>query len=275
MSNSNESAIRNACRTLLRPVAAMMLKCGMTWKEFSDLSKSAFVESATRDYGIQGRPTNVSRVSILTGISRKEVKRQRDLAAAERPAAREKTTDATRLLSGWHQDPDYLDTNSEPALLPERGPAPSFESLCVQYGGDIPVTALLKELLKTNAVGRVDDGQLQALSRYYQPAVHDDENLRFAVSRITELTETMINNVFPDDMHVPRFGGYAANDSIEPAIVPEFNKFLDERGQAFLEEIDDWLTKHAADDNARTKERVRVGIGLYAVEDKQTLENSS
>ena len=275
MNTRNESAIRNACRRLLRPIAAMMLKCGMTWKEFSDLSKSAFVESATSDYGIKGRPTNVSRVSILTGISRKEVKRQRDLAADAQPATREKTTDATRVLAGWHQDSAYRGEKTVPDLLSEHGPAPSFESLCARYGGDVPATAMLKELLKTKAVERLSDRRLRALSRYYQPAVHDDENLRFAVSRITELTETMINNVFPSDTQVPRFGGFADNDGIAAGIVPEFRKFLDRRGQAFLEEIDDWLTTHATSDGDKSTERVRIGVGLYAIEDKESLEVST
>ncbi len=270
MENQDDSAIRNACRRLLRPIAAMMLKCGMTWKEFSDLSKSVFVESATRYYGIRGRPTNVSRVSILTGISRKEVKRQRDLLASERPIPAEKTTDATRLLSGWHQDPDYIDGDTKPRRLTEKGPAPSFEALWSRYGGDIPITTMLKELVKTRAVERLSDGRLRAISRYYQPAIHDDENLRFAVSRIVELTETMNNNVFPDGSNVPRFGGYADNDRIAPETVPKFRKFLDRRGQEFLEEIDDWLAEHAAAVSTTTTDRVRIGIGLYAIEDKES-----
>ena len=81
---------------------------GMTWKEYSALSKSVFVETATEEYGIKGRPTNISRVSILTGIDRKEVKRQRDLLQSDMPVLKRKTTDATRVLSGWHQDADFI-----------------------------------------------------------------------------------------------------------------------------------------------------------------------
>jgi len=274
METNVKPAIWTACRLLLRPIAAMMLKCGMTWKEFSELSKSVFVEAATDDYGIKGRPTNVTRVSILTGIGRKEVKRQRDLLASDKPVIKEKTTDATRLLSGWHQDPAYLEADSVPLLLSESGAAPSFESLCAGYGGDIAMTAMLKELLKTQALERMSDGRLRAISRYYQPAMHDDENLNFAVLRIKDLIETMNNNVFPDEANSPRFGGYADNDRIPPQAVPLFRKFLDRRGQAFLEEIDDWLTAHAESDGEKTRERVRIGVGLYAIEDSATKEIS-
>ena len=63
----------------MRPIASLLMRCGMTWKEFAELCKTVFVEVASEEYGIRGRKTNVSRTAILTGMSRKEVKRLRDL----------------------------------------------------------------------------------------------------------------------------------------------------------------------------------------------------
>lgn len=248
----------------------MMLKCGMTWKEFSDLSKLVFVETATDEYGIRGRPTNVSRVSILTGISRKEVKRQRDLLLAHEEPSTRKTNDATKVLSGWFQDPDYLDANLAPRLIPEEGAAPSFEALCDRYGGDVAVPTMLKELIKTNAVERLASGELKVLSRYYQPAVHDDENLMFAADRIYDVIRTMNNNVFLEDGGALRFGGYADNDSIPVSAIPEFREYLDKRGQAFLEEIDDWLAGRAAE--RPDGPTARVGISLFATQRENSKE---
>lgn len=253
----------------------MALKCGMTWMEFAELSKSMFVQAATDEYGINGRPTNISRVSILTGISRKEVKRQRELISNEAPAKPAKTTDATRVLSGWHQDPVYLDAKSNPRSMPEKGPAPSFEALCQNYGGDIPTHAMLKELLKTKAVERLPDGGLGAISRFYQPAVHDDENLRWAVQMIRDLVETMNNNVFLDDTRSPRFGRKAENERIPKRAIPAFRRHLTERGQAFLEEIDDWLTEHVASETTETTECARIGVGMFAIEELDSKEKTA
>ena len=72
-------AVVQTCRVLLRPIASLLLKCGMTWREFSELSKGVFVAVASDEHGLNGRPTNVSRVSILTGVSRKEIARVRGL----------------------------------------------------------------------------------------------------------------------------------------------------------------------------------------------------
>lgn len=273
MESEQKPVVYHACRKVLRPFASMLLKCGMTWKEFSDLSKTVFVQAATEEFGIKGRPTNVSRASILTGISRKEVKRQRDLLDGAVPAAKGKTTDATKVLSGWFQDPDYVDENSNPRLLKETGPKPSFETLCGQFGGDIAMPTMLKELLNTETIERTEDGYLRAKRRYYQPAMHDDEMLLNAVSRIYDLTKTVNNNVFPGKNRIPRFGGAAENDCMPVSAIPKFKKFLDERGQAFLEEVDDWLSKHAVSNTSDKPQCVRIGVGMFAIEDRDSMEN--
>ena len=270
MESNSQSVVRIICRQILRPLASMMLKCGMTWKEFSDLSKSVFVATATEEYGIRGRPTNVSRVSILTGISRKEVKRQRDLLSDHEEPPTRKTNDATRVLSGWFQDPMYIDATGEPRVIPESGLAPSFEALCESYGGDVAVPTMLKELVKTNAVARVAGGELKVLSRYYQPAVHDDENLMFAADRIYDVIRTMNNNVFLEEGGALRFGGYADNDAVPVSVIPEFREYLDERGQAFLEEIDDWLAARAG--VKPNEPTARVGISLFATQRENSKE---
>ncbi len=274
MEDRRKTVIHSACRRVLRPLASMLLRCGMTWREFSELSKSIFVQAATEEFGINGRPTNTSRVSILTGVSRKEVKRQRDLLDDDEPDVKGKTTDATRVLSGWFQDTRYLDDESKPLQLKEAGPVPSFESLCAAYSGDIAMATMLKELLKSKAIERLPSGELQVLRRYYQPSIADDENIRFAVDRIHDVIETMNNNVFLNDSGEPRFGGFADNASIPVSAIPAFREYIDKRGQEFLEEIDDWLTKHAKPDNQMNTNSARVGISLFATEERISKEKT-
>ena len=272
MSADKKSLVHSACKRVLRPLASLLLRFGMTWKEFSDLSKSVFVQTATEEFGIKGRPTNVSRVSILTGIARKEVKRQRDLFATVEPPLKGKTTDATRLLSGWHQDSEFIDSDALPRLLPEHGHGPSFERLFSRYSGDIAMPTMIKELIKTGAMERLESGELKVLMRYYQPSLADSENLKFAVDRIYDVIQTMNNNVFVDESGSPRFGGFAANDGIPFSDIPRFREYLDKRGQAFLEEIDDWLTKHATTGNKPATNTARVGVSLFATEERISKE---
>src|SRR5690606_4456642 len=74
---ATRSRILQACFSFLVPVARLLLRSGITYREFAEISRVAFVEVASRDYGIRGRQTNMSRASAMTGIGRKEVRRLR------------------------------------------------------------------------------------------------------------------------------------------------------------------------------------------------------
>lgn len=260
-----KSTLRSACRALLRPIASVVLKCGMTWREFSELSKSMFVSVASDEFGIRGRPTNISRVSILTGISRKEVKRQRELLEEPAASVSPKTTDATRLLSGWHQDPKYLGADGGPLALQVKGPTPSFQSLFENYGGDTPLQTLSRELLKAGSIDRDTQGRFVAKRRYHMPVEMDPGSIRFFGTNLFDHANTLCNNV-TDDTNERRLEGFAVDDQIHPAAVEEFRSYLDERGQQFLEEIDDWLSRHRVNINESKTIPVRLGLGLYAIE---------
>ena len=265
-----KNSVSEACRMLLRPVATLLLKCGMTWKEFSELSKAVFVEMATSEFGIKGRPTNISRVSLMTGISRKEVKRQRDLLANLEPETSGKTTDATRMLSGWHQDTEYLDANGSPLELDETGPAPSFDTLFARYGGDIPKVAMLKELTKTAAVKQLPGGRLRVMSRYYQPVAMAPESLTLIFGQsMQDLASVIENNIAGDKESTPRFQGYADDRHIDPQHLADFNDLLEKEGQQFLERIDAWLAEHRVASAESNTTPVRLGVGIYAIGDPQ------
>ena len=73
MSQELKQAAFASLRLCMRPIARLLLRCGVTWKELAELCKVVYVEAATADYGKHGRPANSSRVAILTGLSRREL----------------------------------------------------------------------------------------------------------------------------------------------------------------------------------------------------------
>jgi len=242
------------------------MKCGMPWREFADISKSVFVEVAADGYGIKGRKTNVSRIAILTGIDRKEVRRQRNLLADAAAPPASKTTDTTRVLSGWHQDREFSDAGGQALPIPVDGERGSFAALCRRYAGDISSRTLLKELKRVNAVVESEAGELTAQSRYYMPTPFDPQWLMNAGSAFADLGDNINYNLGTNADKPTRFLGRATDTMIDASAIPEFREFIEENGQPFLELVDDWLTKHRQSE-AVTAQPVRLGLGMFLIQD--------
>jgi len=270
MKSDPKATMLKACRAMLRPIVRLLLKNGVMWKEFAELSKSVYVEVAGRDYGIGGRRTNASRVSILTGLTRREVKRQRDLLEGEPAPAQSKTSNATRLLSGWFQDPDFIGDDGAPLPLTREGREASFAALHRRYGGDIPASAMLKELIQAGAVAE-GGGQLRAISRYYMPDPLDPEAVIRAGSVVNDLGSTVAWNLVRPEGAPSRIEGRATEPRVPVRRVTEFREFLEEHGQAFLELVDRWLHENRAPSDS-DKKTVRLGAGVYMIENEDSAD---
>src|SRR6516162_5298943 len=101
----------------LQPLIHVLLSCGITWREFAELAKTTYVEVATQSFGKRGRPTNVSRTAILTGLVRRDVRKQRQILQSSPQPLSGYVTKASLVLSAWHLDPDFRDKDGKPALL--------------------------------------------------------------------------------------------------------------------------------------------------------------
>lgn len=256
---------------MLRPVARILLRHGVSFREMSELSKKVYVDVATDEFGVDGRPTNVSRVALLTGMTRRDVRKVRLGTDEEEQRSISRTNICARVLSGWFQDPQFRDAGGRPLPLPESGAYPSFHDLAKRYAGDIPVTATLKELKRAGAVSEGDDGALVARARDYMPGERNPA-APAAITRSGSVLEDIGNTVdwnlvrSPDDP--PRFERRATNINIGRDNVDDFREFVNREGQAFLERVDAWLTDHEKSDNQHQPDEViRLGLGLYWIQD--------
>jgi len=109
----------------MRPIVRFLLRHGVTWDEFSELTKDMYVDVAIEGYGLQGRPTNNSRVAMMTGLSRREVARIRDrlLDDCDDPAGR-RGSRVSQILTGWHVDEEFTEAGQPKDLLAHRGVCP-------------------------------------------------------------------------------------------------------------------------------------------------------
>jgi hypothetical protein len=266
-SRSEGHGLQRACRQVLRPIARLLLKAGWTWKEFADVSKGVFVAVASEEFGKRGRPANASRVAILTGLNRRDVSRLRRVDAPDEAAPAPYMSPGSRVLSGWHQDADFLDSHGRPrALAIDGGSAPGFGELVRRYAADIPVVAMLKELQAAGAVALDDSRHVHALQRSYVPRTTDANQVRLWGTVLQDVGTTLEHNLMRSPDQPPRFERAAISVEVEARQLPAFRAFLEREGQAFLERVDDWLTAHGAGSGAERR-TLRLGAGVYHIED--------
>jgi len=263
--DQNKDRILAAFRLIFRPVAKILLLAGITWKEIAEVCKATLVEVATAEFGIKGRPTNASRVAILTGFTRKEVARLRNLLSAEASQLTERMNHATRVLTGWYSDMEYLGDDGTPKALAVEGNSASFVTLCHRYASDVPATTMLKELKHVGAVVESDDGRLVVKSRYYMPGQMDPERVMSSGSVLEDLGNTVAWNLYRKATDAPRFERRAHNIRMPASARPRFQAFLEYEGQAFLERVDAWLSDNEIEPDS-TEAGIRLGLGAYWIE---------
>jgi hypothetical protein len=252
-----------ACYSLMVPVARFLLRSGVGFKEFAEVSRLAFVEVASSDFGLRGRPTNISRVSAMTGIPRKEVKRLRSVRPSYDENLRVELGPLSDVLQRWHTDSSYLDRNGRPRALRMQGRGVSFRSLVKLCAGDIPAGAIRVELLRSGSVIEDAKGLLHALRRQVVPADLDEKLITGIVFGLrghasTVAFNTSVNNLGP----AGRIERFCLSDQIAEQSIAEMHPVVRKHIQDFADEMTDLIAVPRRSAKGR-----RIGVGVFYYED--------
>jgi hypothetical protein len=260
-------ALSQAVLRILHALARLLLRHGMPLPAFIELAKRAYVNVALREFAIPGRRPSISRASLLTGLTRKEVQR---VANAPKELAGESYAShsrAARVVAGWVRDADFCDAAGGPSDLEFDGRERTFAQLVRRYGGDVPPRAVLDELLRVGAVARAPDDRLRLQARVYIPRTGEVGKLLILGADVSYLINTIDHNL--QDGVGPRFQRKVMYDNLPLEALEEFRQLTERHGQELIEFLDGWLARHDRDVNpaARGSGRVRAGVGVFAFEE--------
>jgi len=260
-------SLLGACQAFMRPIARFLLRNGIGYREFSEVAKTAFVKVATDDYGVRGRPTNISRTAVMTGLTRKEVKRIREKLDNEQDGSQPRLGRPARLLELWHHEDDFVGEDGLPRTLEMDGPM-GFRALVRRCGGDVPPGAILTELKNAGAVEELPGGKYRCIKRYFNPAGIDPYMANRYGEVMRDLAATLFFNSTHPEEHGRRFEYRVWNDEVDTRHVAKFQTLVREHGTNFLEFLDDWLVAHQATDSGGGNKSVRCGLGIYYFSDE-------
>lgn len=266
MTDTIKEAVLLAFRRVMTPLVRILLRHGISFGEFAEIVKGVYVDIAQREFTLPAGRQSQSRIAIITGLTRKEVARLVEVLGSDSLASASNLNRVGRVLSGWHQDPDFTGPYGIPHELAFDAPynRRSFVELVRRYSGDMPPRAMLDELIRVGAAIQLSSGQIRATARLYIPAKTDPALLDFMAVALTDLAETLDHNLEapPDDKLFERRVWTPAG--IPTDMVQDFRYLAAEKGQQFLEYLDDWLsTRETAAVKAKIEDRTRVGVAVY------------
>lgn len=264
MSENVKKPLLAACRHLLHPLVRILLRHGVSYGEFSDSVRGAYIDIAKAELIPPGRPHSDARLAILTGISKEEVHRVR--AMDEEDDSEVGLNRIARALQGWCQDPAYLGPYGLPLEIPFEGEGISFEQLVKTYADSTNPRALLDELLRVNAARETDDGYVRLINRTYVPTPLDPVGLERLGNVVNYFIDTVDFNLQKKKQGSGRFERYAITmEGLSPSKFGAFDELIREKGQELLEILDDWLGQNEIKGGHKLPptESIRTGVGIF------------
>lgn len=248
---------------MLKPLVRLFIAQGVTHAEFAETAKEVYVESALRDFEVKGK-VNKSRVAILTGLTRKEVKNVIDRVSAL-DAPEKKYSRPERVLAGWFNDPTYTGPYGIPlelSYVASSSDEVSFTDLVRSYSGDMAPKQMLDELMRSGSVIEID-GRYKAIRRNY---IHEALSPKF-IRRLGQIGyrvfSTAAKNIDKQSDDSAYFDRQVfADDGCTDAVIEMFDAYIKDRGQQLLEEIDVWFS---ANEKSNAPDEKRKKTGFYMV----------
>jgi hypothetical protein len=267
MAESVNKKLRAAFRYLLKPLVRIALKHGVLFPEFSESLKQAYVDVGAKQITASGKEATEEGISLITNVEKRDIRTVLE-GGGDATFARtaQQVSPMAVILGVWHTDPKYSGPYGVLRDLEFAPPASkdddSFSGLVHAHCPGFPPQVILDELLSIGAVEEVGSGFYRAVSRSYLPeplsvpsilnlarVVHNlcetlEVNLRARAERGEGLMERTIFTVhgIPRNQH------------------PEFNKYIHLRGQAFADDIDNWISVR---DEEGIKDGMQIGVGFY------------
>ncbi len=269
-SMSESSVITSTMKKVLRPLVRLLLRNGVAFADFSTVARRVFVEVASEDFGLPGRKQSVSRISVLTGVNRKEVKRLLDNPVSNETEQKDHNR-AARVVSGWMRDEDFQQKSGKPKVLGWGDPQAegSFEDLVKRYSGDMTARAILDELIRVGSVNfNKEKSKVTLTSNGYVPAASNDELMRLSGDSINDLLNTIEHN-FTTKTDATRLQLSVAYDDVPEIGVELFRNLSNEKSLELLNYLDQFLSTQDRSVNPSVKGtgRYRTGLGIYYFEE--------
>ena len=277
MTNDIKRTLHAAVLRLLRPLVRLLLHHSVPYETFADLARWVYVDVAEKDFALPNKKQTASRISVITGLNRKEVARLQEMTVEDNAGAIESFNRAEKVVTAWRHEYPKADSPSHAASLPLEGKR-SFATLVKHYSGDMPVRAVLDELLRVGVVRKLADDKIELVSR--GTIVPDAENRQTLLANFgqdaADFVASFSHNVLASSEQ-KFFQRKAWFDNIPIEALAVSRELAKQHGQAALENFADQLSRFDRDvtPNSEGTGRARAVLGVYYFEETTEVGEAS
>lgn len=242
---------------LFAPIARLLVARGLPFPDLVERMKLHYVQAAL---AMAGDRATDSRVSVLTGLQRRDVVRLRGEDVKDR-----RPNHLARLVALWQTGADWS-RGGEALALPRSGPAPSFEALAQTVRRDVHPRTMLDTLVAAGTVGLSDDGQeVRLLQGSYQPLAGSDDQLAYLARNLGDHAAAAAENVQgADPAHFERAVHYSG---LTEAQVKHLSEHFAAGEMALFQDLSQTAARLKAENATPGPLRFRAGGYFYRTED--------
>lgn len=217
-----------AIARVLRPMARLMIDHGLQLPDMVELLKVALVDEASNAFSLADKGSSDTRISLLTGVHRKDVRRLREVQKVES----ESTTMlplATMVVARWMSEPRYLNADQTVRALartPKRSQPgePDFTTLVGEVSRDVGARAVLDELVRLGVVDLQDDGLVALRSNGFAPKEGLRESFHFLADNVSDHLMAAVHNMAPTRTTPAKLEQCIYSDELSKQQVDELHK---------------------------------------------------
>jgi hypothetical protein len=255
-------------RRVLAPVVRLMLAKGITLPMAIELLKRIFVEVAQRDLATDGKGATDSRISLLTGVHRKDVRRFRELPQLDTELP-EKVSLGAQVIARWTTHADWLDADGHAKALPrlgKNGAEASFDALVSSISRDIRPRSVLDEWLRLGVVSVNDDDEVVLREEAFIPQQGSEEKLAYFGLNLGDHAAAATDNLL-----VPGqawFERSVHHEGLSEAHVATIRERASEHGMKLLKDLHRQAENPASADEKGGGRRFTCGVYFYSTDDQ-------
>jgi hypothetical protein len=258
-----------ALRRIFRPLVRLLIARSIPFPFAAEVLRGVYVDVAVTEFPVAGKRQTDSRITLLTGVHRKDVKRLRGqrLLALRPPRA---VSLGSQLIARWTTLPEYLDEQGAPRPLPRlqgEGRAHSFESLVRSLSTDIRPRVVLDEWLRLG-IAHVDDEDRVCLNvQAFIPPKGSDEMTYFFGRNLHDHLAAATHNM--TGAGAPLLERSVNYNNLSQAAVEELTALARQRGMEVLQEVNARALRLQQQDSGQSGASHRFNLGVYVFSEDQ------